>query len=284
MMPCVTIVLTRYEEPDWLVAQALESLSRQQGVVAEVLFLDQTPTPEVAQRCNALSTANVTITHDVIPRNSLSFARNEGIRRAANELVFFVDADAVVESKWAAALARCLTQPGVGVAGTRILPRWHRRPLLIARASVVKDQYSIFDLGIEQTPIERVVGASFGIHRGRLGPEAYFDERFGRRKGMLYTGEESDLCLRVRRTGLEVVYEGRVVTYHQILPARISYRWVIRRFFYAGVARAQLGGAPKPANAMGVWDYLVLPLIGPSYVAGYQYGKYTSTPQRSTGK
>lgn len=275
-MPSVTIVLTRYDEPDWLAMQVLESLSRQQGVVAEVLFLDQAPTLGITQRCEDLTTSNVSITHSVIARKSLSFARNEGIRRAANELIFFVDADAIVESGWAAALAGCLSPPDVGVAGTRILPCWYGRPLFIARSKVVQDQYSVFDLGIEQRSIERVVGASFGIHRRRLGPNAYFDERFGRRKGMLFSGEESDLCLRVRQTGMKVMYEGSVVAYHQILPARISYRWVLRRFFYAGVARAQLGGAPNPSNAMGVWDYLVLPLIFPSYVAGYRYGKRTA--------
>jgi GT2 family glycosyltransferase len=188
-------------------------------------------------------------------------------------LIFFIDADVVVEPDWAAALAQCWTQSDVGVAGTRILPRWYTHPLFIARSRIVREQYSILDLGTEQRPAERVVGASFGIHRGRLGPDAYFDERLGRREGVLYAGEESDLCRRARKRDLKVVYEGGVVAYHQILPARISYPWVMRRFFYAGVTRAQLGGAPHPSGAMGMWDYLVLPFLLPSYMAGYRYGK-----------
>ena len=270
----VTIALTRYAEPDWLILQALESLSRQQGVSAEVLLLDQTPSRAIARQCEALSTPTMNFKHQEIPAKSLSFARNEAIRLAAADRILFLDADAVAEPNWASALDNALALDAVAVVGTRILPRWHRRPLIIARSGIVLDQYSIYDLGSEQRPIHRIVGASFGIHRGRLGSEAYFDEKLGRSKGTLLSGEESNLCRRAIEHGLKVLYEGRVLVYHQILPERISYRWVLRRFFYTGINRSQLGGAPNPSNSFDIWDYLALPVVLPSYIAGYLYGRY----------
>jgi hypothetical protein len=91
----------------------------------------------------------------------------------------------------------------------------------------------------------------------------------------LLGGEESDLARRARARGLDVVYEGRAVVHHQILPERISYRWIFRRLFYAGLSRALLTGAPSPSQPMTRNDYLALPFVLPWYAAGYLCGRFS---------
>ncbi|MDZ7752513.1 MAG: glycosyltransferase [Gammaproteobacteria bacterium] len=277
--PQVSITLTRYREPDWLILETLESLASQEGIAAEVLFLDQTPTEGIREHCEQLSRPGITFVHATIPANSLSYARNEAIRRATADMLLYIDSDAIAQPDWAATLRDALSADDVGVAGTKILPKWHGRPLLIARSRLVQDQYSLYDLGEEQRAIHRVVGASFGIHRARLGEQAYFDEKLGRREGILFGGEESDLCRRAAILGLKTLYDGGTHVYHQILPERLRYRWLLRRFFYAGVGRAQLGGAPNPSNPLGFWDYVALPVVLPFYAAGYRHGKRMNTRQ-----
>jgi hypothetical protein len=195
------------------------------------------------------------------------------VAAARADSILFLDADAVASPDWARALHAALARDAVGLVGARILPTWHRQPLLIAASAVVRDQYSIFDLGPALRPFHRVVGAGFGLHRGRLGDEAHFDERLGRRPGSLLGGEESDLARRTLARGLRVLYEGHAVVQHQILPERISYRWILRRMFYAGLSRALLSGAPSPSRALSLTDYLAFPLVLPFYGAGYLAGR-----------
>ncbi|WP_295543733.1 glycosyltransferase [uncultured Thiohalocapsa sp.] len=268
-----TIALTRFHEPDRLLEAALMSLSAQVDIVAEVLLLDQNPSAAIRSRCQKMNLETVRFRYEAIPAKSLSFARNLAIDKAAAPVVLFMDADAVAEPNWALALYDALRTEHVGMVGARILPNWHRRPPLITKSLVVQDQYSIFNLGPQTLPFHRVVGAGFGLHRDRLGREAYFDERLGRREGSLLGGEETELSRRVSALGLDILYAGDAIIRHQIPPERASYGWILRRLFYAGVSRAMIGGSPSPSRAMNLWDFLVLPFVLPPYALGYLFGR-----------
>ena len=96
----------------------------------------------------------------------------------------------------------------------------------------------------------------------------------GRSGGKLFGGEDTDLCARVRAAGGKVVYNGRAVVDHQILPERITYRWLMRRMFYAGYGRGIRGGPPSPSHEMTVMDWLVLPIILPAYLIGLAASRF----------
>ncbi len=265
----LTLTLTRYNEPDWLVDDSLTSLAKQCDVQAEVLVLDQTPSRSMSERCAALSSDMISFRYIEIPKKSLSFARNEAIRLAQHDRLLYIDADAIAEPGWAHTLSTALSESGVAVVGSRIRPQWCGTPLLVCRSRLVMEQYSIYDLGPGRQEADRVVGAGFGIDRKRLGPEAYFDEGLGRAEGNLAVGEETDLCRRARRRGLRILYEGSVSVIHQVLPERLNYQWLWRRLYFAGINRARSGGQPKSSVPLGFWDYIALPIVLPSYLLGY---------------
>ena len=269
----ISITLTRYREPNWLVWEALDSLARQRGIRAEVLFLDQMQDNETEAYIHELLSDDVAFEYIRIEERGLSYARNLAIERARNNILLFIDADAIAEPDWAKQLATLLTQPGVAVAGGKILPKWHGRPILLARSRLVMDQYSILDLGAGVREVARVVGTNFGINRAVGDGEANFDEAYGRQEGRLLSGEESDLCRRVRLCGRKVVYNGAALVHHQILRERISYSWVMKRIYYAGLLRAMQGGMPNPTQKTSFCDYLVLPAILPAYALGYFRGR-----------
>ncbi len=269
----VSITLTRYREPNWLVWETLESLARQQGVRAEVLFLDQMQDNETEAHICELLSDDIAFEYIRIEERGLSYARNLAIERARNDILLFIDADAIADQGWAKELATPLARPGVAVAGGKIVPKWHGRPILLARSRLVMEQYSILDLGAGVREVARVVGANFGINRDVAGEEANFDEAYGRREGRLFSGEDSDLCRRVRRHGRKVVYTGAALVHHQILLDRLSYPWIMKRIYYAGLLRAMQGGIPNPTHKTNLWDYLVLPAILPAYALGYLRGR-----------
>ncbi|MGD2118535.1 MAG: glycosyltransferase [Chromatiales bacterium] len=265
----VTISLTRYNEPNWLLLQTLESLANQKGIEAEVLFLDQMDDPEIQSKVDSLNSDTIKFKRRLIPAKSLSYARNLAIQEAENDLILFIDSDAIADKHWAHNLASAFNNPDVAIAGGRISLKWHKKPLAIAKARIVQEQYSGLELGADTIPVHRIVGASFAINRKLLAENAYFDESLGRREGKLYSGEESDLCKRTLEAGHIILYKGNSYVQHQVLPERIRYRWIFTRLFYAGFGRSRSGGTPSPSHNIKFWDYFFLPIILPFYLAGF---------------
>ena len=271
-MVSTTITLTRHDEPNRLIVGTLKALALQENVSAVILFFDQRPDAETASLCQSLDSENIRFNYRPLEPCGISRARNTAIAACKTETLLFIDADAIPDPGWAASLAEALLPDNVGIAGGRILPEWHKPPLLITKARTVREQYSMLDYGDDMLQVPRVVGASFGIHLERLGQEARFDEDLGRRNGLLLGGEESDLCTRARDAGLQILYQGKAVVHHQVLPERIRYRWIFRRLFYAGVNRALRGGMPSPSHRMTLWDYIFMPLVMIPYALGYRKG------------
>lgn len=264
----ITITLTRYREPDWLVMETLESLALQEGVNGDVLFLDQNRSKSFTEAVEALSTPQLRFRCLPCAEKGLSHARNEGLRLASSPVVLFIDCDAVAERRWAREMSKVL-RTGAAVVGARILPRWRGRSPLLARAKVVRDQYSLLDWGEDVAAAPRVVGAGFGLRKDLCADQMIFDEGLGRRDGKLFSGEESDLCRRVAAAGGRIMYCGKAVVHHQILPERLKLSWIMKRLYFAGLGRAAQGGAPSPSQKPGFWDWALLPLILPPYAAGY---------------
>jgi glucosyl-dolichyl phosphate glucuronosyltransferase len=268
-----TITLTRHREPNELIFKTLAGLANQQDVRASILFLDQSPDDETAIFCNDHNSDNITFDYRPLEFVSLSHARNIAIEACKTDTLLFIDADAIARFDWANKLAETLHLEGVGIAGGRIFLVWHKKPLFITSARVVHEQYSMLDYGSGMMSVPKIVGASFGINIHRMGREARFDEKLGRREGMLLGGEETDLCHRAIRAGLNVMYQGNAIVDHQVLPDRVTYHWIFRRLYYTGVNRAMLGGAPSPTHRMTVWDYVLMPIVLVPYTLGYLKGQ-----------
>lgn len=274
--PQVTITFTRYNEPDWLVDECLDALARQEGVAGEVLFLDQAWRADYAAAVEARSKPNPNLIFRCLPCEAkrVTAARNQGLTLARHPHVLIIDPDVVADPDWAAEIVRALHEEGVTIAGSRILPRWRGAMPLLARARVVLDQYSMLDWGEETLPAPRIVSAGMGINRERPGGDLLFNEDMGRQAGRLFSGAESELCARVRAAGGRVVYAGRSVVHHQVLEERLTWRWPLKRLYYAGYSRAAVGGAPKPSRAPGFWDWALLPIILPPYAAGWLASRF----------
>ncbi len=267
----VTITLTRFAESDALVRKTIAHALAQQRVDGEVLFIDQKPASAVSEADFAVGSLTLNIVRRGLA--GLSAARNLALAEAAHDLVLYLDADALADPEWAAGLAEALEQPTVAVAGCRIEPGWPADPPIYARAQVLRDQYSLLELGEGTFPLGRVVGAGFGVDRSKLPPGLVFDDRLGRRDGRLFGGEESDFCRRVRDIGLEVLYVGSARVEHLVPPERLRLGWVIKRMIYAGHGRALQGGAPSPSSRPNIADWLFLPLYFPPYALGWLWGK-----------
>jgi len=264
---------------------ALACLAKQKRVQARILILDQCYSTGVEQFCEASSNEQLQFQYVTLPPCGISRARNEAIRRSEETIVLFTEPDAHPDALWASYLSDTLGQ-GAAVAGGRIVPEFEVLPPIVAKSGLIRDLYSLLDLGGEVKPSEKVVGCNFGINRAQINQgEPFFDETYGRARGSLKGGEEVDLCRRVIEGGGKVMYDGRAVVTHLIGKERCTYLWLIRRIFAAGQSRAQLGGQPNPSNKVGMsWHTLLsLPLYG-FYLLGYLGTKLGGVRSKISGK
>ncbi len=274
MTPKLTITLTRYNEPDSLILETLESLSNQVNVTASVIFFDQDGDSNIQQNIDKLNNERVDFKRIVIPAISLSYARNQAIDNCQTSILLFIDSDAIAESDWAEMMLEAFKDSEAAIVGGKIVLKWKAKPPLLAKSNIVREQYSCLNLGDDLMPLSKVIGANFGVDLSKLRRLAFFDEELGRKSGILLGGEETDLCRRAIRSGLNVFYQGGALVHHQVLPERISNRWIFKRLYFAGYSRAQSGGMPSPTHSKNIWDYFLLPLYFPPYLFGYLKSKY----------
>ncbi|MDA9981891.1 glycosyltransferase [Gammaproteobacteria bacterium] len=271
LLPNVTVAVTRHDEPDEMLIACLDRLAAQQDITATILVFDQNPSTRMRQHTmNFQGKRGIQFTYVEIHPCGISKARNLAVQYCQTDILLFTDPDIRVDNLWASHLYQTLTN-GAAIAGGRILPDWEKHPMFITRSSLIRDQYSLYDLGVVVVPCGKVIGCNFGINMTRLGAEiAQFDENYGRRYGTLLGGEEVELCERARAAGKKIVYDGQALTLHRIDSTRQSYRWLIRRLYAAGKSRANRGGKPNPTNSLTLdWSTLVAIPLFAFYILGY---------------
>src|SRR3989440_9504969 len=199
----------------------------------------------------------------------LSASRNEAMRRCQTRCLLFLDADAVPEPGWAAAMRAGLDQDRVAIVGARVVPEWQgRRPALFGSATA-GDWLSLLDLGEEPREVPRVVGTSFALDTERLG-ELRFDEGLGRQPGVATGQEEVAFALAAADAGWRCWYAAGARVRHQIPASRARWGWMMRRAFTAGrestmPSAHELEPMPRTFTAR---DHLFRALVAPAFLAG----------------
>jgi glycosyltransferase involved in cell wall biosynthesis len=273
--PTVTVVVTRYGEPDSLVLTCLKSLTMQVGVLIHVLFLDQKKSATVKKFCENVSTKEIVLEYIEIPTRSLSFARNYGLAHASTAYVVFCDSDCILPQNWASEIAQTFEQTGASIVGTKIIPRWEGSTRWYHHSRIIQEFYSLLDLSKERLRIPKIVGASFALNASKVRYIQYFDEAYGRKNGVLLGGEETDLCKRVTHDGGIIIYTPYTYAEHVVSKERTTLQWLLKRAYYGGLSRAMRRGTIEPfTTKKDLIDYCAMALIVPAYSLGYFYGKY----------
>ncbi|HEY5878871.1 MAG TPA: glycosyltransferase [Nakamurella sp.] len=176
------------------------------------------------------------------PRVGLVHARNAALATSEREVVIFLDDDALVPPTWAAAhLAGYLPGAGVGAIGGPVGLVWPAaRPAWIVDA--LTPWYSALDLGDDAVPYPNEhgpYGTNMSVWRSAALGVGGFDARFGRRGRRLLSGEERDLSRRLVQAGWRLRYEPTAAVVQQVLPERVSRRWLLRRAWAQGISDAR---------------------------------------------
>jgi GT2 family glycosyltransferase len=200
----------------------------------------------------------------VEPRPGLSRARNRALEWCSeDDVIAFVDDDAVVESGWFAGLLRAWESAPyeVGCIGGPIRPRWPQGGPPSWMSEPLLPALTLLDLGPESRDLDpsvtTVYGANISFRVSSLRQIGGFDPAFGHSGSRVFFSEEDEAQRALARLGYRVRYAPDAAVEHVIPPSRLTRgSFVRRRFAYGktlGVRRARpLRLAARQALSSGV--------------------------------
>ncbi|MGE3885938.1 MAG: glycosyltransferase [Vicinamibacterales bacterium] len=169
-----------------------------------------------------------------VPRGFVSKVRNAGARVASGSIVAFVDADCTVLPGWYEAVVSGLSDPGVGVVGSRLAPpepsTWSQR--------VWQDAQLKRDAN-RRREVPYVPAGNLALRREVFLSVGGFDER-------LETGEDPDLCVRVAHRGYRIVSEASMRSIHLGEPSSLLHVFRRERWHGRGARVTYSGGRVAP--------------------------------------
>jgi glycosyltransferase involved in cell wall biosynthesis len=226
--PSISIVVIGRNEGQRLAA-CLQSIQQIRGVaVNEVIYVDSASTDgsqELAPRYGA------TVIEVRPERPTAAIGRNAGWRRAASDLILFLDGDTVLHPAFARAACDALFRE------SSIAAVWGHRREIHPEASVYN---RILDLDWVYPPGRaEFCGGDVLMRRKVLLETGGFDER-------LIAGEEPELCRRIRARGYGILHIDCPMTGHDLQITTWSQYW--RRATRAGHAYAEVSERFRSSN------------------------------------
>jgi GT2 family glycosyltransferase len=226
-LPSISVIIPTYgrEEP---LRDTLKDVLKQDYPTFEVLVVDQTAKHEPeTQACLEQLVREQKISWYCLDWASLPGARNYGVRRASGEIIVFIDDDVQMPEGYLKAHAANYERAEIGAVAGRVLDRMKLADSKWAHKG--DSPYTVEDLppeamdpGIAWYHIDLVHtikpqqvisarGCNMSYRREIFTKHGiWFDERF---RGSAVR-EESDFCLRLRKTGYKIWYDPEAYLVH----------------------------------------------------------------------
>lgn len=251
-MPVVRVAVCT-NRPPAAVAACLAALAAEGAGARALLVVSGGTRAAAADHASALAAVLPDAEALPEPCSGLSVARNRALAACGDdEIVAFVDDDAVVGPGWRTALEQAWVGAGDRVAclGGPIRPCFPAgRPAWLGDA--ILPMLTALDLGpeaLDLDPARQVVyGANMSFRAGALRAAGGFDERWGHRDGRPWFGEDDEAQLALARAGWGVRYDPGPWVWHVIPPERARPVALLHRRLRHGAAvrrRGRRGPAP----------------------------------------
>lgn len=249
----ISVIICAYTEKRWddLLA-AIQSL-RQQSVPPGEIILVIDHNQALFERVQAQISGVIHI-ENTGPQG-LSGARNSGVAAARNELVAFLDDDAVADPRWLELMGKCCQDSSVLGAGGVVVPLWPgENPAWFPKEFYWVIGCSYQDFQGKITRVRNAFGGNICMRREIFAEIGGFSSSLGRThaKQLPLGGEETELCIRAKQRWPEKFFlcDPNAVSGHRIPPQRVNGRYFRSRCYAEGLSKATV------ASYAGVKDGL----------------------------
>lgn len=210
-LPGVTVVVPTLNRGQYLI-DTLHDLLAQEYRPLEILVVDQSREENPALLDLILEHSDL-LSHHKVRFRGLPLARNYGWQRAKHDAIVFVDDDIRCGPSLVNEHLRGLTQPGIGMVAGGI-----DESIPSKEVSAASGQFNswtaspVRSFGANgECFVQHVAGCNFSVWRSTLRAAGGFDEALAI-GAALY--EETELCLRVRKCGFDIYFNGRARLEH----------------------------------------------------------------------
>ncbi len=208
--PTVSVVIPLYGGEDDI-SKCLDSLEKCQGLLHEVLVVDDAGPDNAANVAERFGSASVIRRKD---NGGFATACNEGLQNATGEVVIFLNSDTIVPRAGLIRLVESLlADEKVGAVGpvSNNIAYFQKIDVLLSSLDVI-DGFAIdlANTAKPDEPISMLVGFCLAMRRELAEELGGFCTNFG--KGMY---EDNDLCYRIQRAGYELRICHRSFVYHK---------------------------------------------------------------------
>lgn len=210
-VPGVTVIVPTLNRGQYLI-DTLHDLLAQEYRPLEILIVDQSREENPALLDLILEHSDL-LSHHKVQFRGLPLARNYGWQRAKYEAIIFVDDDIRCGPSLVSEHLRGLTRPGIGMVAGGIDERISSKTVNAASGqfnSWTASPMRSFSANGECF-VQHVAGCNFSAWRSILQAVGGFDEALAI-GAALY--EETELCLRVRKCGFDIYFNGSARLQH----------------------------------------------------------------------
>lgn len=238
----ISVVISTYSvERSKDILHCIDSIRRQTLRPEEIiLVLD----PDEKLRATYASKLGEDVMIELAERRGLSSARNTGVRKAAGDVVAFIDDDAYADEDWLRNLVRNYVDADVIGVGGVVKPVWEN-----GRPSWFPDELdwvvgcSYKGLPEERGYVRNPIGCNMSFRKEAFEKAGYFDENLGRVANKLTASEETELAIRLLREfpgSPKIVHEPHAIVYHKVTRRKSSLKYFMKRSFGEGVSKRLL--------------------------------------------
>ncbi len=230
----ITAIICTYNRAE-LSRECLLSLMDQTADSAdyEILVIDNNSKDDTAATLQKEGVAFPNFRYIFEPIQGLSQARNTGWQNANSPYIIYVDDDAKAATDFVERALWVIEERGYDIFGGVYLP-WYKH----GRPRWYKDQYGsnkkpytdLTALKGEETLAGGVLAAKTSILKKFGG----FSTKLGMNGEKVAYGEETELQNRMRRSGIPLMYDPKLIIYHLVPKYKMNVFWFMKAAFAGG--------------------------------------------------
>lgn len=288
----ISIIIPTYDRSLSL-RQALESVIKQDypRQEYEVLVVDNGVTDTIRDVVDEICAQNkqhlIRYIHEPVP--GLLSGRHRGAAESQGNILVFIDDDIQADICWLSAISDAFQDQETHLVGGRNLPNyaspppeWETHLWTREGGNAYCTYYSLLDLGPKRIQIDPnyVWGLNFSIRKETLYRLGGFHPDATPPAYQRYQGDgETGLTLKLKAQGLKSVYEPLALVSHLVSKERLSWQYLEKRSFYAGVCDSYTNIRGKH-NFQYIQQYnqpvktpkdVIENIINSAYVRGYNF-------------